>query len=100
MPPVAEVINKFQLIEDLNIYNILEPCYHSLDLREALDAKIRLPSSFRQLGETDRPLPVRVRMFGRAWPLRAPVRDGIVPTWPELLGEQVPCTVSVCIKHI
>lgn len=34
-------------------------------------------------------------MFGRAWPLRAPVRDGYVPTWPQLLnGEEVPCTVS------
>ncbi|RXH86976.1 hypothetical protein DVH24_028476 [Malus domestica] len=31
-------------------------------------------------------------MFGRAWPLRAPVRDGIVPTWPELMdSESVPC---------
>lgn len=32
-------------------------------------------------------------MFGRAWPFRAPVRDGIVLTWPELLNRQsVPCT--------
>lgn len=55
----------------------------------------RVPSSFRRLGETERPLAVRKRMFGRAWPLRAPVRDGIVPTWPELMNsEDVPCTVS------
>lgn len=34
-------------------------------------------------------------MFGRAWPLRAPVRDGIVPTWPQLANSNsVPCTVS------
>lgn len=34
-------------------------------------------------------------MFGRAWPLRAPVRDGLVPTWPQLMNsEEVPCTVS------
>lgn len=41
-------------------------------------------------------------MFGRAWPFRAPVRPGIVPTWPQLLdGESVPCTVSpihICCK--
>ncbi|EEF35107.1 serine carboxypeptidase-like 20 [Ricinus communis] len=80
-------------IEGLNIYDILEPCYHGTDPSEVKDIKIRLPSSFRQLGKTDRPLPVRKRMFGRAWPLRAPVRDGIVPTWPQLLNsESVPCT--------
>lgn len=35
-------------------------------------------------------------MFGRAWPLRAPVRDGIVPTWPQLMNLQLspPCTVG------
>ncbi|KAE8663241.1 Serine carboxypeptidase 1 [Hibiscus syriacus] len=54
---------------------------------------IRLPSSFWKLGETDRPLSVRTRMFGRAWPIRAPVRDGIIPTWPQLLNSlSVPCT--------
>ncbi|KVG98785.1 Peptidase S10, serine carboxypeptidase, partial [Cynara cardunculus var. scolymus] len=53
-----------------------------------------LPLSFRKLGETERPLPVRTRMFGRAWPFRAPVKAGYVPTWPELLNsaENVPCT--------
>ncbi|KAJ7961688.1 Carboxypeptidase [Quillaja saponaria] len=78
-------------IAGLNIYNILEPCYHGSD--PITTSNIRLPSSFRKLGETEKPLPVRKRMFGRAWPLRAPVRDGIVPTWPQLLnGENVPCT--------
>lgn len=80
-------------IEGLNIYDILEPCYHDSKMRDAAAINIRLPSSFRQLGETDRPLAVRNRMFGRAWPLRAPVRDGIVPTWPQLLNSNsVPCT--------
>ncbi|KAF5726551.1 putative serine carboxypeptidase [Tripterygium wilfordii] len=80
-------------VEGLNIYNILEPCYHSSPTKEPKYDKIKLPSSFWQLGETDRPLAVRKRMFGRAWPLRAPVRDGIVPTWPQLLSSQVvPCT--------
>ena len=54
-----------------------------------------IPSSFRKLGETERPLAVRKRMFGRAWPHRAPVRAGLVPTWPQLMNsEEVPCTVS------
>ncbi|XP_051143780.1 serine carboxypeptidase-like 20 [Andrographis paniculata] len=81
-----------QLIADVNIYNILEPCYHGPGTK-LQTASMNLPPSFRLLGETDRPLPVRKRMFGRAWPLRAPVRDGYVPTWPELLNsESVPCT--------
>ncbi|XP_052186309.1 serine carboxypeptidase-like 20 [Diospyros lotus] len=79
-------------IEDLNIYNILEPCYHDKGTLETTTANVKLPSSFRKLGETERPLPVRKRMFGRAWPLRAPVKDGIVPTWPQLLdSNSVPC---------
>ncbi|KAJ4833227.1 Serine carboxypeptidase-like 20 [Turnera subulata] len=80
-------------IAGLNIYDILEPCYYDNKIREVTDAKIMLPSTFRQLGETDKPLPVRKRMFGRAWPFRAPVRDGLVPTWPQLLNDvSVPCT--------
>ncbi|XP_022758790.1 serine carboxypeptidase-like 20 isoform X4 [Durio zibethinus] len=79
-------------IKDLNIYDVLEPCYHYPQTPETTDIKIRLPSSFLKLGKTDRPLAVRKRMFGRAWPVRAPVRDGIVPTWPQLLnGQTVPC---------
>ncbi|XVF32063.1 hypothetical protein REPUB_Repub17cG0049700 [Reevesia pubescens] len=82
-----------QNLKGLNIYDILEPCYHEPVTPETADIKIRLPSSFWKLGETDRPLAVRKRMFGRAWPFRAPVRDGIVPTWPQLLNSRnVPCT--------
>ncbi|KAF8388538.1 hypothetical protein HHK36_027213 [Tetracentron sinense] len=82
-----------QDISDLNIYDILEPCYHSPQIREIGTGNSRLPTSFRQLGETERPLAVRTRMFGRAWPLRAPVRDGIVPTWPQIMNSNnVPCT--------
>uniref|UniRef100_A0A6P4AWI9 Carboxypeptidase n=1 Tax=Ziziphus jujuba TaxID=326968 RepID=A0A6P4AWI9_ZIZJJ len=80
-------------IEGLNIYDILEPCYHDPSIWETPTIELKLPSSFRRLGETERPLAVRTRMFGRAWPFRAPVRDGIVPTWPQLLnGQTVPCT--------
>ncbi|KAF1868475.1 hypothetical protein Lal_00008282 [Lupinus albus] len=83
-----------QAIDGLNIYDILEPCYHGTEAEEfSASSYIRLPSSFRKLGETERPLAVRKRMFGRAWPLRAPVRDGIVPTWPQLSNSNnVPCT--------
>ncbi|KAL3850469.1 hypothetical protein ACJIZ3_012351 [Penstemon smallii] len=79
-------------IEDLNIYDILEPCYH--DTPSIISLKnSKLPLSFRRLGETERPLRVRKRMFGRAWPFRAPVKDGPVPTWPQLMNnENVPCT--------
>ncbi|KAL8516539.1 hypothetical protein ACS0TY_014979 [Phlomoides rotata] len=80
-----------ELIEDLNIYDILEPCYHAPQSIIELENK-KLPPSFRRLGETQRPLPVRKRMFGRAWPFRAPVRQGYITTWPELMGENVPCT--------
>lgn len=81
-------------LEDLNIYDILEPCYHKPEIQKIGSDGGRLPKSFRRLGETERPLPVRKRMFGRAWPFRAPVKAGRVPLWPELLlgGEVVPCT--------
>ncbi|CAM8927557.1 unnamed protein product [Rhodiola kirilowii] len=82
-----------RVLDGLNIYDILEPCYHDTLIRQTTTDKLRLPSSFRQLGETQRPLGVRKRMFGRAWPFRAPVKDGYVPSWPQLLNSNnVPCT--------
>jgi hypothetical protein len=34
-------------------------------------------------------------MFGRGWPLLAPLREGHVPSWPELNGNGlVPCMVG------
>ncbi|KAL3616297.1 Serine carboxypeptidase-like 20 [Castilleja foliolosa] len=84
----------YEAIKDLNFYDILEPCYHSTSRRNVLE-NTKLPLSFRRLGETERPLPVRARMFGRAWPFRAPVKEGYVPTWPELMdshSNSVPCT--------
>ncbi|KAK4795254.1 hypothetical protein SAY86_013248 [Trapa natans] len=81
-------------IDGLNIYDILEPCYHEPSkIKITGAANSRLPSSFRLLGETEKPLGVRKRMFGRSWPFRAPVRPGIVLTWPQLLNDlSVPCT--------
>ncbi|CAN1263937.1 Serine carboxypeptidase-like 20 [Linum perenne] len=94
-PPTQKCEKKLQEVDTqvagLNIYDILEPCYHADVV--AKNGTIGLPSSFLELGATDRPLPVRTRMFGRAWPLQANVRDGVVPTWPELLhNDDVPCT--------
>jgi hypothetical protein len=36
-------------------------------------------------------------MFGRAWPYKAIVKDGYVPSWPQLtseIGGAPPCYVS------
>lgn len=83
-----------KVLNDLNVYDILEPCYHSPESSEVTLRNNKLPLSFRRLGETNRSLPIRKRMFGRSWPYRAPVKQGRIPTWPELaLGSTtVPCT--------
>jgi len=92
----------FQAIDGLNVYNILEPCYHFPD--EAIENG-SLPKSFKQLGVTEKPLPVRKRMFGRAWPFRAPVKPGLVTLWPQLSEttqtRHVACVVSFqsCLKN-
>ncbi|KAJ3675684.1 hypothetical protein LUZ60_004726 [Juncus effusus] len=85
---VAQVRNE---LKDLNKYNILEPCFHNPESQQAEFVNSTLPLSFRKLGETERPLPVRKRMFGRAWPLNLAVKPGRVPTWTEL-GRSLPCT--------
>eukprot|EP00257_Ricinus_communis_P003060 XP_002514833.2 serine carboxypeptidase-like 20 [Ricinus communis] len=77
-------------VDQLNIYDILEPCYHG----NGLFGNARLPDSFRTLGKQIRSLPVRKRIFGRAWPFRAPVLQGLVLSWPQLLSNmniKVPC---------
>ncbi|GJN11873.1 hypothetical protein PR202_ga30107 [Eleusine coracana subsp. coracana] len=78
-------------LKDLNKYNILTPCYHHPEIQEAEFINSSLPSSFRRLGETERPFPVRKRMAGRSWPLRVALRDGHVPSWPGLGGRSLPC---------
>ncbi|EFH59863.1 hypothetical protein ARALYDRAFT_480041 [Arabidopsis lyrata subsp. lyrata] len=89
-----ECADKLKKVSDtvslLNLYNILEPCYHGTSL-SALDIEF-LPKSLLTLGKTEKPMAVRKRMFGRAWPLGAVVRPGIVPSWSQLLeGSGVPC---------
>ncbi|XVF41484.1 hypothetical protein PTKIN_Ptkin01aG0283300 [Pterospermum kingtungense] len=83
----------YAALSGLNIYDILEPCYHDPDGQQDSKGNTSLPVSFQQLGVTERPLAVRKRMFGRAWPYRASVKDGIVPLWPELAERKsgVPC---------
>lgn len=85
----------FQDVADVNIYDILEPCYHSSGSSDVSHSPSRLPMSFRKLGERKGPMPVRKRMFGRAFPLRLAVKPGRVPTWNELQDDvEVPCMVS------
>ncbi|XP_024926368.3 serine carboxypeptidase-like 20 isoform X2 [Ziziphus jujuba] len=87
----------FKFLSGLNVYDILEPCYHIPTKEKNIgngSGTTGLPISFRQLGKTERPLPVRKRMFGRAWPYRAPVRDGQVPSWSHIMSKNnvfVPC---------
>ncbi|XP_065876136.1 serine carboxypeptidase-like 20 isoform X1 [Euphorbia lathyris] len=69
-------------LDGLNIYNILEPCYHDPE-SESKKKNSSLPRSFQELGKSKK-IPVRKRIFGRAWPLWTPVKDGIVPSWPQL----------------
>ncbi|KAJ7955103.1 Carboxypeptidase [Quillaja saponaria] len=99
--PIDESCHKKLRIIDsalgrLNIYNILEPCYHDPETLMSNKKNVNLPVSFQLLGASpEKPLGVRKRMFGRAWPFRAPVRDGVVPSWPQILSQQkygyVPC---------
>ncbi|BBH06828.1 serine carboxypeptidase-like 20 [Prunus dulcis] len=96
----------YEAIDGLNIYDILEPCYHgpgtnSNNNQNNGKGNTSLPLSFQQLGTTtEKPLGVRKRMFGRAWPFRAPVEDGIVPLWPQLSNSLgVPC-FAVIISYL
>ncbi|XP_058196663.1 serine carboxypeptidase-like 20 [Rhododendron vialii] len=98
-PASENCVNKLEKVDrdiaGLNVYNILEPCYHGTVTEDTIIDNPKLPtaSSFRNLGETERPLPVRRRMFGRAWPFKAPIRDGVIPTRQQILNNKhVPCT--------
>ncbi|KAG4924370.1 hypothetical protein JHK87_049910 [Glycine soja] len=59
-----------------------EPCYHFPDATTAKENGT-LPKSCKQLGVPERPLLVGNRMFGRAWPFRAPIKLGLVTLWPQ-----------------
>ncbi|CAA3012774.1 serine carboxypeptidase-like 20 [Olea europaea subsp. europaea] len=75
----------YSALDGLNQYDILEHCYHSRAGVQGNKSN-ELPESFKQLGmSSDKPLPVRKRMFGRAWPFRAPVKGGLIPLWPQLM---------------
>ncbi|KAH8956950.1 hypothetical protein BDL97_07G068100 [Sphagnum fallax] len=92
----AELQNVYDDVQYVNIYDILEPCYYPDSRSVTVQSNTRLPTSFRKLGERQGPQRVRRRMFGRAWPLRLPLREGHVPSWPQLASalhssENVPC---------
>lgn len=91
----AELNEVYKDVAQINIYDILEPCYYSEG--GSLRSNSRLPQSFRRLGESEGPHQIRKRQFGRAYPLRLPLQAGRVPTWPSLShslfeSEDVPCT--------
>ncbi|KAH1069216.1 hypothetical protein GYH30_006706 [Glycine max] len=44
-----------KLFDEINIYNILEPCYHGTEAEKIIESYIRMPSSFQKLGKTKRP---------------------------------------------
>ncbi|KAK6915769.1 Peptidase S10, serine carboxypeptidase [Dillenia turbinata] len=88
----ANALNKIDIaVDGLNIYNILEPCYHAPGSNEEVFKRTNLPPSFKQLGVTEKPMAVRKRIFGRGWPLRASVKEGLVPMWSQLMANEVPC---------
>ncbi|KAK1426913.1 hypothetical protein QVD17_15593 [Tagetes erecta] len=74
------------VLDGLNIYNILAPCYHGASSNKTKHGNSNMPENISKLGETERPLAVRTTIHGRAWPFRAPVKAGKVPSWPELLS--------------
>ncbi|KAJ8440354.1 hypothetical protein Cgig2_012790 [Carnegiea gigantea] len=79
-----------EAIGDLNGYDILEPCFiseydpeepcsHCVAGAGELDNEsVKSQSSFSKLGQTQRPLPVRIRIFGHALHLVDPARHGFV----------------------
>ncbi|TVU13686.1 hypothetical protein EJB05_37106 [Eragrostis curvula] len=79
-------------LKDLNLYNILAPCYHHPKIQETVFRHSSLPESFRRLGETERAIPVRKGIAGRSWPLRAALRNGRVPMWTGIGGRSLNCT--------
>lgn len=98
----SDILDKIdEATVNLNIYDILEPCYHDPSSSTIGDAdkykNTTIPSSFKLLGTTDKPLPVRKRIYGRAWPYKATKRvfGQIATLWPQLMKtvkRSVPCT--------
>jgi hypothetical protein len=98
---VISIFWHLQELKDLNVYNILAPCYHHPKIQEAVFRHSSLPESFRRLGETERSFPVRKTMAGRSWPMRATMRNGPVPMWTGIGGRSLNCTVrKLGLLHI
>ncbi|KAI8523344.1 hypothetical protein RHMOL_Rhmol13G0065800 [Rhododendron molle] len=62
-PASENCVNKLEKVDrdiaGLNVYDILEPCYHGTVAEDTIIDNPKLPSAsgFRKLGETERPLP-------------------------------------------
>ncbi|XP_050208293.1 serine carboxypeptidase-like 20 [Mercurialis annua] len=81
---VSALDRVFRAIDKVNLYDILEPCYHN---KASFGAQSMVPDTFKELGMQTRTLPVRTRLFGRAWPFMAPVLEGLVLSWPQVLSD-------------
>jgi serine carboxypeptidase-like clade I len=81
----------------LNLYDILLPCYHGNGHRGGSTAAgFGLNTEMYNYEDSTRNVKAATGPFagitvGRAWPLRAHVTLGRVPTWKELAGVSVPC---------
>ena len=80
-----ELLNDvYNNLKDINLYDILWTCYHGGKPRQ--DALTQ----------------ARAGPLGRSWPLGGPVRAGQVPTWSDLLGNELghvpPCLDSRSIS--
>uniref|UniRef100_N1QS33 Carboxypeptidase n=1 Tax=Aegilops tauschii TaxID=37682 RepID=N1QS33_AEGTA len=72
------------LISELNIYDILEPCYHGRSIKEANPQNSKLPTSFKDLGTTNKPFPE--------------VASG-VPCMVSSIGPWLLCTDKIDFNH-
>ena len=74
-------MNGYDILEPCFIseYDPEEPCFHCVAGAEELDkGGVKSQTSFSKLGQTERPLPVRIRIFGYASHLANPARNGFV----------------------
>ncbi|XP_002514835.2 serine carboxypeptidase-like 20 isoform X1 [Ricinus communis] len=76
----------YEALAGLNIYDILEPCYHDPSVyKDGKGNRSSVPVSFQELGVTEKPLRVRKRIYGRAWPLRGQLTPGTL--WHQVAAQ-------------
>ncbi|OEL37886.1 Serine carboxypeptidase 1 [Dichanthelium oligosanthes] len=84
-------------IEGLNIYDILEPCYHSTTIKEVIPQKSKMPQSFKNLGVTGKPLPSDE--VATAWLNNDSVRSAIHAEPVSSIGPWLLCTDKLDFHH-